>query len=99
MRVGDSAGKTVDMTANLLGAEADGGKRILDLVGYTPGYFFPRGLLLRAEQFGSIFKHDDVALMLAAHAFGGGGHLEQSNRSQEVHRSAKSVVGRREPAL
>src|SRR5271168_236948 len=30
--------------------------------------------------------------MLAPHAFGGGGHLEQSNRSKKMHRAAKSLV-------
>ena len=59
-------GEAVDVALDLLRAEADGGERILDLVGDAARDLFPGGLLLRAKQLGGIFEHEDVAVMLAA---------------------------------
>ena len=62
----DGVGEAVDVAANLLGGEADGGEGVLDLVGDAAGDFFPGGLLLGAEEFGGVFEDEDVALVLAA---------------------------------
>ena len=70
---------------NLFRTEADGSKRILDLVGYAAGNLLPGGLLLRAKQLGGIFEDENVALMFAAHALGGGGHLEEGDCGEKVH--------------
>ena len=78
-------GKTVDVAVNLLCAEADGGERILDLVGYAAGNLFPGGLLLCAKQFGGVFEDENIALVLATEALGGSGHLEQSDGGEKVH--------------
>ncbi len=85
-------GEAIDVATNLFSAEADGGERVLDLVGYAAGDLFPGGLLLRAKQFGGVFEDEDIALMLAAQAFGGGGHLEQSDGGEQVHGAAESAV-------
>jgi hypothetical protein len=67
LRLGASygVGKTVDVAANLLGAEADGSQGIFDLVGDAAGDLFPCGLLLRTEQLCGIFEDENVSLMLA----------------------------------
>ncbi len=80
-----TVGKTVDVAMNLLCAEADGCEGVLDLVGYATGDLFPRGLFLCAKQFGGVFEDDNIALMLATQALGGGGHLEQSDGGEKVH--------------
>src|SRR5277367_3827401 len=81
------------MATDLLGAEADRGERIFNFVGNASSYFFPRRLLLCTEKFCRIFKDNDITLMLTAHAFGGSGHLEQSDCGKEIHRAAESFIG------
>ncbi len=87
----DGVSQAVDVPANLLRAEADGGERILDLVGNAAGDLLPGGLLLRTEQFGRVFEDEDVPLMFSAHALGSCRDFEQSDRGEEIHGTAETV--------
>ncbi len=54
----------VDVPLDLLGSQRDGRERILDLVRDAARDFLPRALLLRAQQFGRVLKHEHVADVL-----------------------------------
>ena len=75
---------TIDVAADQFGVERDGRERVLDLVRDAAGDLFPGALLLRAKDFGDVFKGDDVAKMVAC-----GTGLQQGHDSRNVQRAGR----------
>ncbi len=59
---GGFVGHAVEVAADALGGEGDGGEGILDFVGDALGYFLPGELTLGAEEFAGVFDDEDGAV-------------------------------------
>jgi hypothetical protein len=77
---GEQRSEARDVALDEFGVERDGSERVLDLVRDAARDFFPCTLLLREQQLGGVFDHQDVADGFAV----GSRAFEQCDGGREV---------------